>query len=391
MFDNAPGAYPQYGLSQADVVYEAFVEGGITRFMGLYWSQEADRLEPIRSARTPFVVWADEYGALYAHAGEADTDNAANAGGQMQDWHIFDLNAFAPVPSSAFYRDDERYAPHNLATGTVPLRQAAMALGYAGSPTVASWLFKEGGAGTAAAPAAEGIEINFGGERIPWALVQWHWDPASKSYLRFQFGGPAVDANTQQQLRFTTVIVMQTSTEVVDDSGHVLLGQLGSGPATVFLDGKEVEGTWKKADRQDRTRYYDAQGNEIALNGGPIFIEVVGPQSTVTTAGTVAELPPIPAYEPPSPAAPASDVEDMPPAATATEDTSPTPASTSLPSPSTSPTPNASATITATASATPSKTTTATATATAPESTTPESATPAPITPAAPETPTAAN
>ncbi|MEO9255277.1 MAG: DUF3048 domain-containing protein, partial [Tepidiformaceae bacterium] len=287
MFDNAPGAYPQYGLDKADIVYEAFVEGGITRFMGIYWSQEADYLEPIRSARTPFVVWADEYGALYAHAGEADTDNAANAGGQMVEWNIFALNAFAPGPSSAFYRDDQRYAPHNLVTGTLPLRAAAASLGYAGPPTVAPWLFKDSAAPTASAPAAEGIEINFEGERIPWELVQWHWDAASKSYLRYQFGGPAIDAKTQQQLRFTNVVVMQTSTEVVDDSGHVLLGQFGSGPATVFMDGRQIAATWKKADRKARTRYYDANGNEIAFNRGPIFIEVIGLQSTVTVAATV--------------------------------------------------------------------------------------------------------
>ena len=128
MFDNSPDAFPQAGFDKADIVYEAFVEGGITRFMGVYWRREADYLEPVRSARTPFVVWVDELGAMYAHAGEAITDNAANAGGQIVEWGIKDLTAFSGPAVVAYYRDSDRYAPHNLVTGTTALREAAVRL-----------------------------------------------------------------------------------------------------------------------------------------------------------------------------------------------------------------------------------------------------------------------
>ena len=47
MIDNNESAYPQSGLDRADLVYEAFVEGGITRFMAVYWSQEAEYVEPV--------------------------------------------------------------------------------------------------------------------------------------------------------------------------------------------------------------------------------------------------------------------------------------------------------------------------------------------------------
>lgn len=60
MIDNAPGAFPHYGLQQAEVIYEALVERGITRLMAVYRRQEAERIEPIRSARTPFVIWTSE-------------------------------------------------------------------------------------------------------------------------------------------------------------------------------------------------------------------------------------------------------------------------------------------------------------------------------------------
>ena len=117
MFDNSEQAFPQDGLGSADVIYEAFVEGGITRLMAVYWRRDAEYLEPIRSARTPFVVWAAELGALYAHAGGASTDNEADALGQIARWGVRDLNAFGPI-ADEFYRDTGREGPHDLASST---------------------------------------------------------------------------------------------------------------------------------------------------------------------------------------------------------------------------------------------------------------------------------
>ncbi len=299
MIDNSPSAMPHSGLDRADLVYEAFVEGTITRFMAVYWRQEAPFIEPVRSARTPFVVWVSEIDVLYAYAGGAETSNEANAVGQIAEWGIRGLSAFGSGAEGAYHRDAARYAPHNLVLDTQKLRGIAATLGHKGPPRVEPWLFKDDGEGTSSRPAAAGIEVNFRERRVAWQLVQWHWDPATNSYLRFQAGGPHADAQSKEQLRFKNIVVMQTTWEVVDASAHVLLGQIGEGPATVFLDGKAIEGKWKKADRTARTRFYDAAGSEIAFNRGPIFIEVVGPESLVTVAAEVSGLPPIPPYEPP--------------------------------------------------------------------------------------------
>ncbi len=45
-------ARPQFGLSQADVVYEYLMEGyGITRFSAIYYGQPSSQIGPVRSAR----------------------------------------------------------------------------------------------------------------------------------------------------------------------------------------------------------------------------------------------------------------------------------------------------------------------------------------------------
>lgn len=300
MLDNTPNAFPHSGLAQADLVYEAFVEGGITRLMAVFWRNEADLVMPIRSARTPFVVWASELGAIYAHAGGASTDNDANAMGQIVEWGVKDLNAFSPEANSAYHRDPGRYAPYNLATSTSKLREIAAGLGFVGPSALEPWKFRNPGDPPQGEP-AEGIEIDFQGGRYSWQLIQWKWDPGAKAYARYQFGGPHIDAATGEQLKFATVIVMLAPGEVVDDSGHVLLNQLGEGPATVFTAGRAIKGAWKKPDRESRTRFYDESGQEIAFERGPIFIEVIGNQSKLTIEASASGLPELPKYEPPPP------------------------------------------------------------------------------------------
>jgi hypothetical protein len=363
MIDNTPSSVPQAGIGNADLVYEAFVEGGITRLMAVFWRRDADLLMPVRSARTPFVIWVDELGALYAHAGSADTNNEADATGQLAAWGIFDLNAFTPGPSTAYYRDNERYAPYNLATSTQWLREAADRLGYAGPPRVEPWKFKADKEGTAALPRAGAIQLSFQDRPVNWQTVQWRWDEPSNSYLRFQFGAPVIDSVTNEQVRFKNVVVMRVPWAVVDSNGHVLLDQLGAGEATVFLDGKAIAGTWRKDDRQGRSRFFDASGNEIAFNRGPIWIEVAGPASEITVGESAGDIPPLPPYVPPPPGAVPETPDEQPTAAT--------------PEPTEAPT------------ATPTASASATATPTTGGSATPETSTPSPTSEATPATPQA--
>ena len=83
MIENHPEARPQSGLSEADVVFEAIAEGGVTRFMGMFYCevQRFDTtLAPIRSARSYFVDWASGFNRpLYVHVGGANLPGPADA------------------------------------------------------------------------------------------------------------------------------------------------------------------------------------------------------------------------------------------------------------------------------------------------------------------------
>ena len=307
--------------------------------MAVYWRRDANYLEPIRSARTPFVVWAAELGALFAHAGGPSTENDADAIGQIVRWGVLDLNAFGPI-ADEYYRNPDRQGPHDLATSTSALREGGVRMGFAGPSPVEPWLFRDAPLEPSAGSPAQGIEIDFSVRRAQWQIMQFRWDIPSRTYLRYQYGGPHLDARTGQPLRFTTVIAMRASFAVVDDEGHVVIDQIGSGKATIFTDGLAIDATWKKPGRNARTRFFDATGVEIRFARGPIFIEVIGPASSLLVSARGEDLPDLPPYVPspaflatPEPEETATTVATpVPTVATATPST--TPRGTASPSPS---------------------------------------------------------
>ena len=112
MIENHVDARPQSGLSGADVVYEAVAEGGITRFLAMFYCQDAGKVGPVRSARTYFIDFASEYGdfPLYAHVGGANQPGPADALSQLSDygWTGYnDMNQFS-IGFPTFWRDYDR-------------------------------------------------------------------------------------------------------------------------------------------------------------------------------------------------------------------------------------------------------------------------------------------
>ena len=62
--ENVPEARPQSGLIEADVVYEEIVEAGLSRFIVVYQSKDADPVGPVRSIPATIVSAARDAGSL---------------------------------------------------------------------------------------------------------------------------------------------------------------------------------------------------------------------------------------------------------------------------------------------------------------------------------------
>jgi len=293
MLENHADARPQSGLSKADVVYEAVAEGGITRFLAVYYCGAAAEdvlIGPVRSARTYYLDLASEYGdyPLYAHVGGANKPGPANALGQIGSYGWLakgnDLNQFS-LGFPTFWRDYERLGrpvatEHTMYTTTDKLYEVAHQRGLDAKDDEGnqwdenwqSWRFKDdaserGDVGD--------IKFNFWSGYEEYE-VNWQYDQGNNQYLRFNGGQAHKDLNNEEQLK-AKVIIVQFMREKgpIDELKHLLYTTTGTGKAIVFQDGQAIQATWAKAKRQDRTVFKDSKGKEIELNRGPIWIEIV--------------------------------------------------------------------------------------------------------------------
>lgn len=296
MIENHLEARPQSGLSDADIVYETVAEGGITRFMGVFYCQAAafeSILGPIRSARTYFLDWASEYNfPLYAHVGGANTPGPANALGQIGDYgwaSANDMNQFS-IGYPTFWRDYERLGrtvatEHTMYSTTEKLWKVGEKRGFtnedpdglAWDEDFIPWQFVKDEPGQEERGSSQTVSYKF------WDYedyaVSWKYDPASNEYRRTNGGVEHKDLNTDKQLAAKNLVVQLAKESRANDgyegNAHLIYGTTGKGQALIFMNGKAIEGSWAKAKRLSRTTFYDDNGKEIKFNPGRIWISVI--------------------------------------------------------------------------------------------------------------------
>jgi len=295
MIENHQQARPQSGLGEADIVYEAVAEGGITRFLAIFYcgaSRQAVTVGPVRSARTYFLDFVSEYGdyPLYAHVGGANKSGPANALGQIGDYGWLrkgnDLNQFS-LGFPVYWRDYERLGhsvatEHTMYSTTEKLWDVAHkrdldAEGSDGTrwdENFKPWRFKDDKPLERRGEVAK-IKLSFWSGHPEYA-VEWDYDKQNNIYSRFNGGQPHKDLDTKQQLQAKTVVVLSMREKgPIDELKHLLYTTIGRGKLVVFQDGEAIKGQWQKKSRQSRMKFLNARGKEIVLDRGPIWIEVI--------------------------------------------------------------------------------------------------------------------
>lgn len=296
MIENHTDARPQSGLSGADVIYEAVAEGGITRFLAVFYCQDTGIVGPVRSARTYFVDFASEYGdfPLYAHVGGANQPGPADALSQLTDYgwtNYNDLNQFS-IGFPTFVRDENRLG-HEVAFEHTMYSSVDKLWDYAKTSRDLTNVDKDGNSWdknfvpykftddtpSSQRPSAQAVHLEFWASAGSGYFVDWKYDPKSNYYLRSNGGTPHLDNNTKKQIAAKNVVVLLmqelNADDGYEDNVHLLYKDTGTGKAVVFKDGKRINGTWAKDSRTDRTIITDSSGNEIKFNRGLIWFEIL--------------------------------------------------------------------------------------------------------------------
>ena len=282
--NNAP-AMPQYGLSQAGIIYEAPVEGRITRLMAVFENfDNLDRIGPVRSCRDYFLYVAMGYEAIYCNWGLAkpyveeliNRENYYNVSAAVDGIHNPADEAYGRVSRPGYATEFTGYL---MIDG---LFDAVDRLGYdwnydenyvppflfAADDVTADYADKE--AATMIYPGGKS-ESNSGGYGAYHPYFEYHEEDGL--YYRYQDGKEQIDEYNGEQLAVSNVVFQYCHGEVRDDHDYLAFGVHGEGDAIVFTNGKAIKGTWMRYDGDfTPAKFYDEDGNEIIFNQGKTWV-----------------------------------------------------------------------------------------------------------------------
>lgn len=275
--DNGPKAEPQTNLNQADLVFEVPVEGGINRFLALYYHNQPDVIGPVRSARHYFIDLIQAFDGIYVHCGGSEQAYEALNG-------VEDIDEMAAT--ATFWRDHSRNAPVNLYTSWEKLNEKTTENGWNELRSTAEFSFYDDDS-LAALSQGNATEI-----KIPYTYkpVGYVWDDEQGCYLRYSDGNPHVDRESGETLTADNVVTMNISTRVIDDKGRLDMSFAGnSGSGYLFQKGNVEEITWSMESSGSPLVLTLADGSPAKLIPGHTFIQVVPKQIAVTHNGVPAE------------------------------------------------------------------------------------------------------
>lgn len=265
--DNHPDSQPQVGLNQADIVVEELVEG-ITRLVAVFHSTGSNPVGPIRSGRSSDPDIAANFNRpLFAWSG-----GNQNIRGEIRqaeiDGKLIDISV-DQSPGDYYREAPPRFAPHNLFSNTDAL--LALAPADVEGPNQIFEYRQPTDALPADATPSQGVTIIWrGGQRNDFV-----WDAELDGWARFQRGDPHVDGADEQIAPQNVVILSTIYTTSAADARSPEAVTLGSGAATVLIDGHLIQGTWTRDTPTDPWLLADNSGNEILLDPGQTWIELV--------------------------------------------------------------------------------------------------------------------
>ncbi len=269
--ENTTQAIPQYGLSYADIIYEMYTEGGITRLMPIFTEYDkVEKFEPMRSNRHYYDRKAVEYDTVHVFCGASDYANQNDLyGGHYPYLEFIDM-----IRDPGLERDTDRFAPHNAYTTPVAIDAQIEAKGFSRKHRdyyTPNHLFNDSFK-TIDGSVAEKVTIPFY-NNAPW----FEYDEEDQVYYRYQFWDEQIDYQNYRQLYVTNILIQLVTyrnLEGYEEAGSQDITWEGSGEGFYCTGGKVVPVTWSNQEGSYTTRWYDASGNELKLNPGKTWIAV---------------------------------------------------------------------------------------------------------------------
>ena len=277
MLNNIKQGCPQSGIANAGVVYEAPVEGDITRLMGIFEDyKDLERIGSVRSCRDYYIFYANEFDAIYAHYGQS-----AFALPYFEQHLIDNLNG-VKLGKICYFRSTDRKAPHNAYTTYDLLQQGIDKMGYRREYKEdydGHYVFVPDGTENTLPQGTSAQEIHFDNFTVnhPWFV----YDENTKKYSRFQYGAAQIDDLTGEQLTCDNILIQYSYVTTYEGTSYKDIETItdrdgnSGGRGKYITRGKAIDVTWQKDSPWGVTHYITDDNQEVQLNPGTTWVEIV--------------------------------------------------------------------------------------------------------------------
>lgn len=280
--DNNLGAIPQWGISQADIMYELPIAGqGLTRLTALFSDHYPEEAGPVRSGRVMHAELREEWDAALVFYGRQEVPGSnlteilskygVKAKGLALDGHDRKYEKYMP-------RVRYHAAPHNVSAHIKELRDLlASTLNY--SFPIRPFKFTDD-RNYSGLQAQQFSIIHNGNKDTSSTFI---YDAQANGYERFTILGAYSDyLNPFDSLIYSNVIIQRTKLTFNRSSVNPLLPEIvGSGAADIFIAGQYIAGAWSRDSMNQRTVFYDQNGEELKLQRGKTWIAVASEKTKV--------------------------------------------------------------------------------------------------------------
>lgn len=277
MIDNVGDARPQAGINEAAIVYEVTVEGSLTRLLAVYKNvkDKTATIGPVRSARPVFLDYAMENGSIFVHFGYSN-----RAKEDIEKLKINNVNGL--VASSPFWRTKEKKAPHNVLTSMEKILKYSEDKGYnlkESKRTVLNYVPEE--VELEEGEVANSINIPYTGTY----KVSYKYNEETKLYERYVNNSVQKDWVTNDVRTTKNIIVTYANNYTTDEepgAGRQEVENIGDLKGYYLTDGKIIKIICSKASRSAQTIYKNENGEEIKVNDGNTYVQIVPLKTEVT-------------------------------------------------------------------------------------------------------------
>jgi len=276
---NSPEVRPQSGLSSADLVFEHFAEGGITRYTTVFYANEPDMVGSVRSGRLIDLEIPAMYQAIFGYSG-----SSAGVKERIRHSDLFPDQIAAPdfgVGVPYFYRvpQEGKAFEHTLFSDPEALRQLADERGINERPDFPMHMAFSDVAPAGGEP-LDTFEINY---LVGTCTADWEYLAESGVWGRSIAGTVHTDALSGRQITAANVIIVFANhvyTDILEDTwggGHmsIEIQVWGQGTALIFRDGLMYSGLWRREARNDMLTFYYGDGSPLPLKPGNSWIQLV--------------------------------------------------------------------------------------------------------------------